>query len=50
MDISVFIRTFGRYIALTGIVATEATRIKNKDINAFQMELRTTYIRTTDGG
>ena len=23
---------------------------KNKYINAFQMELRTTYIRTTDGG
>jgi hypothetical protein len=42
--------TFGRYIGLLYPFATKATRIKNKYINAFQMELRTTYIRTTDGG
>ena len=41
--------TFGRYIALMGFITTKATRIKNNILNAFQMELRTTYIRTTDG-
>ena len=41
--------TFGRYIVSIGFITTKAIRIKNNIFNAFQMELRTTYIRTTDG-
>ena len=50
MAVSFFIRIFGRYFGVLCPVATKATKNKNNNINAFQMELRTTNIRQNRGG